>query len=96
MNARELEDQMLTRCMSVARNAWMVADNQREANIFRIAGMVVQSRFPREATNLIQTSENYFLAHPTDKLHASDVVQHGWIASLPRLRDMLSMKLQHH
>ncbi len=95
MNAREIEDHMLNRCMAVARNVPTVANDQQEANVFRVAGMVMRSSFPPAAANLMRASDNYFLAHPGDKLHAAEVVRHGWIFSLPRLRDMLTMKLQH-
>jgi hypothetical protein len=35
---------------------------------FRLAAMVVQSRFPRESKCLMQASEQYFAAHPDEKL----------------------------
>lgn len=93
MNAREMEDKMLARCTTVARSASGAALDQREANVFRVASMVVQSRFPDESTRLMQASEDYFSHHPNDRLPAVDVVRNGWVFSLPRLRDMLSHKL---
>lgn len=93
MTAREAEDNMLVRCTSVARGAAAAAHDQREANVFRVAAMVVQSRFPSESARLMQAGEDYFLLHPRDRLPAADVVRNGWVFSLPRLRDMLSLKL---
>lgn len=61
--------------------------------MFRVAAMVVQSRFPGESARLMQTGEDYFLRHPRDRLPAADVVRNGRVFSLPRLRDMLSLKL---
>ncbi|WP_432262990.1 hypothetical protein [Cupriavidus sp. TMH.W2] len=96
MHSRDVEAAMLNRCEAVARERAASALDQREANVFRLAAMVVQSRFPREATRLMQASERYFAAHPNERLPAQDVVTKGWVVSLPRLRDQLSHTLQLH
>lgn len=96
MTAREAELALLTRCSAVVREAAQSAQDQREANVFRLAAMVVQSRFPSESMRLMQASERYFAAHPDEKLAPADVVRKGWVLSLPRLRDMLSHKLCGH
>lgn len=44
--AREAEAAMLSRCSLVAREAAPLAEDSREANVFRLAAMVVRSRFP--------------------------------------------------
>ena len=93
MTARETEDGMLMRCVAVARSQTLTAQDQRDANVFRVAAMVVHSRLPREANRLMQVSEDYFFHHPADRLPAVVVVRNGWVLSLPRLRDMLSLKL---
>ena len=93
MTARGTERDMLSRCAAVARGTVPVAQDQREANVFRVAAMVVQSRFPRESANLMQASNQYFSNNPNDKLAAANVVLNGWVISLPRLRDMLSLQL---
>lgn len=89
MTARDTESGLLARCMAVARDAGHAAQDQREANVFHLAAMVVQSRFPGESMRLQQASAQYFGAHPTEKLDAAEVVRRGWVISLPRLRDML-------
>ncbi|CAG9183911.1 hypothetical protein [Cupriavidus pampae] len=94
MNAREAEAALLDRCATVARSTLPLARDQREANVFRLASMVVQSRFPGEATQLMGASTAYFAAHPGEQLAAADVVRRGWVSNLPRLRDMLSRQLQ--
>jgi hypothetical protein len=94
MTAREAEGSMLLRCAVVARNPSASAQDQREANVFRLAAMVLQSRLPGEAFRLMRASEDYFSLHPDDRLPAADVVRKGWVFSLPRLRDMLSLKLR--
>ncbi len=96
MAAREVEAALLARCAIAAREMIPVAQDQREANVFRLAAMVVQSRFPRESTGLMQASERYFAQHPDEKLAPAEVVRNGWVLSLPRLRDMLSRQLYGH
>jgi hypothetical protein len=72
------------------------AQDQREANVFRLAAMVVQSRFPSESKSLMLASERYFAAHPNERLAPAEVVRKGWVLSLPRLRDTLSHRLRGH
>ncbi|MDR0441744.1 MAG: hypothetical protein LBI59_12330 [Candidatus Accumulibacter sp.] len=96
MTAREAESALLARCAAVAREVAQSAHDQREANVFRLAAMVVQSRFPGESMRLMRASERYFNLHPNEKLAPADVVRKGWVPSLPRLRDMLSHRLYGH
>ena len=96
MTARDAESALLARCSVVARELAQSAQDQREANVFRLAAMVVQSRFPSESMYLMRASERYFDAHPNERLAAADVVRKGWVLSLPRLRDMLSQRLYGH
>ena len=94
MTARDVELALLVRCSAVARDATQVAHDQREANVFQLAAMVVRSQFPAESKCLAQASERYFAAHPAEQLASAEVVRRGWVMSLPRFRDMLSRQLQ--
>lgn len=94
MTARDVESVLLARCSAVAREAAQGAQDQREANVFQLAAMLVQSQFPAESKCLTQASESYFAAHPNERLASAEVVRRGWVMSLPRLRDMLSRQLQ--
>lgn len=96
MTARDIEAALLTRCTAVAREVAPTAKDQREANVFQLAAMVVRSRFPRESTSLKRASEQYFATHPNERLAPGDVVRNGWVLSLPRLRDMLTHQLYRH
>jgi uncharacterized protein (DUF924 family) len=96
MIARELEAALLTRCTAAAREVVSAAKDQREANVFQLASMVVRSQFPRESTSLMRASEQYFATHPNERLAPGEVVRNGWVLSLPRLRDMLSRQLYRH
>lgn len=93
MTARDVESAMLTRCAIVAREVAPTAQDQREANVFRLASMVVRSEFRRESNSLLLASEKYFATHPNESLLPCEVVRNGWVLSLPRLRDMLSRQL---
>lgn len=93
-DARQREAAMLDRCALAARNASAVtASGAAEANVFRVAAMVMQSRYPAEARSLRTVSDRYFAVHPRDLKSVADVVQAKHVASLPRLRDMLTRKL---
>jgi hypothetical protein len=43
---------------------------------------------------LMAASQDYFDQHPGERLDPEDVVRKGWVASLPRLRDMLREQLR--
>ena len=90
MTARQLESELLARCVAQTNAACEGARDQREANVFRLAAMVLQSRLPKQAELLMRASEVYFSSHSVQPLPAADVLKNGWVVSLPRLRDMLS------
>lgn len=96
MTSRDDERNVLGRCAAAARGDVMAAFDQREANVFRLAAMVLQSRLPVESGRLMHASDQYFRLHPTDKMSSAEVVRKGWVLGLPRLRDMLTMQLRPH
>lgn len=96
MTARDTESVLLARCAVVAQEATQSAQDQREANVFRLAAMVIRSQFPGESMRLRLASERYFASRPNERLAPADVVRKGWVLSLPRLRDMLSHRLCRH
>ena len=83
MTARDGESEMLRRCAAAARAVLPAVQDQKEANVFRLAAMVVQFRFSAESVQLMQVSDRYFAQYPNDKLAAVDV-----------LRDRLSLQLR--
>lgn len=96
MTARDEERKVLDRCAAASRGDVSVAADQREANVFRVAAMVLQSRFPMESARMMAASDQYFRTHPADLVPSAEVVRNGWVWGLPRLRDMLTMQLRHH
>lgn len=97
MDSRDREDAMLNRCTRVAlsTDSSSRAENGREANVFRVAAMVIQSRFPVESQVLMDCAIRYFETHPEDLRPAADVVRNGDVISLPRLRDSLTRKFKY-
>lgn len=93
MDARERERRLLERCVVVAQQPTASACDSAEANVFRLAGSVLRSRLPVEASRLKTASDAYFARHPNEQLPTEEVVRRGLVVSLPRLRDMLSRKL---
>ena len=93
MTAREVEAQWLASCLAAVRSPSAEAQGAQEANVFRVAAMVLASAWPRQAARLKALSDAYFEQHPADKLPVAQVVRNGWVLSLPRLRDMLSRQL---
>jgi hypothetical protein len=96
MTARDTEAALLTRCAQVAQSKGLFAQNQVEANVFRLAAMVLQPQFPAAAAQLRNASNRYFGIRPNEKLPPAEVINRGWVIGLPRLRDMLSHQLRRH
>ncbi len=94
MNSRDDERNLLDRCTAGARDEISDPLDQREANVFRLAAMVLRPRFPVESARLMRASDRYFRQHPAELVPAADVVRKGWVLGLPRLRDMLTMQLR--
>lgn len=87
---RDREEAMLRRCAAAARTTGGAPADAMEANVFRVAAMVMQSRHPTEATRLRGLADRYFASHPKDLMPVARVVDRASMVSLPRLRDMLS------
>jgi len=93
MNARDRENLSLEKCLAAASGALPAAASREEANVFRLAAIVVRSRFPDYADRIATVSEHWFEKHPSDKLPAGEVIRSGWIIGMPRFRDMLNQRL---
>jgi hypothetical protein len=96
MRAREREAHLFARCAKVAGVSGVdgQALDQCEANVFRVAGMVLRSQWPQQAARLLAASEDYFARFPDQRLAAEQVVRRGWLISLPRLRVGLNRLLR--
>ena len=94
MTAPDIEESMLARVVTIARGTSADVKDQTEANVLRMASMLVRSRYPLEAARLMTICDAYFRRFPNDKLPAEDILRNGWVTSLPRLRAMLEVQLQ--
>ncbi len=66
---------MLDRCAAAAVGELDAASDQREANIFRLAALVLGPRFDAENRRLMLASERYFKEHPADVVPSVEVVR---------------------
>jgi hypothetical protein len=92
LSARDQEERLLTRCTAIANGKGRILD-QREANVCRIAAMILGRTLERQALNLAQASDDYFRTHPAQQLEPGEVIRRHWIIGLPRLRDRLTRKI---
>lgn len=95
MDERDREEQLLERCAKVGRGTASCASpsSPMEANAFRVAGMILRSKFPNEADRLLAASQEYFNSNPSELLETAEALRRNWVPGLPRFRDFLSVKL---
>lgn len=84
---------MLERCRQIATTPGDVPRNQAEANVCRLAGMIVRIRYPEAGARLFGAATTYFDDHPEQQVLSEEVVRRGWIINAPRLRDQLERLL---
>ncbi|ALM85300.1 hypothetical protein [Bordetella sp. N] len=93
MDARDKEQTMLDKCIGVAIGQIISAADQVDASIFRLAASALRTYQPKCADALWRASEAYFAAHPGRPLPPAQLILHGHISTLPRLRSMLVRQL---
>lgn len=93
-NARGNEDAMLECCVLIATAALETPRTQAEANVCRVAGMILSRNLQDAGHRLTRAAAAYFEAHPTELLESTETVQRGWIIGLPRFRDRLERMLR--
>lgn len=94
MRARAKESETIQRCLKAALGDLVAPADQREANVFRLASMILRPRFPSESGWLMFISQQYFAHHPSELIESAQIVRNGWVVSLPHLRDTLEHQLQ--
>lgn len=93
MQARDQELETICRSIQAALGRLAAPVDQREANVFRLASMLLRPRFPVESGTLMAVCDRYFSTHPADLIESAQIVRNGWVISLPRLRDLLERGL---
>lgn len=94
MTARETEAAMLECCVMIATGALGAPRTPAEANVCRVAGMILGRHLDDARQRLSQAADAYLAAHPSELLESAETVRRGWIINLPRLRDRLERRLQ--
>lgn len=93
-SARDKEAAMLECCALIATGALEAPRTPAEANVCRVAGMILGRNFQDAGQRLTQAAAVYFAAHPDELLESAETVRRGWIINLPRLRDRLERRLR--
>ncbi len=93
-NARDKEAAMLECCVEIATATLDAPRTPAEANVCRVAGMILSHNLQDARRRLAQAATTYFAAHPSELLESAETVRRGWIINLPRLRDRLERRLQ--
>ena len=93
-NAREAEEVLLTVCLEVAQGVREMPCSAQQANVMRVAAMVIGRSFPASQKRLSAAAARYFEAHPGEEVESAEIVRRGWVSNLPRLRDRLEHKLR--
>jgi len=75
MNARYQESALLSRCAAVAQGDKQPTKDRREANVLRLAALALGCGENRviEFNNLVKASDQYFAAHPDEKMETQEV-----------------------
>ncbi|MCQ9730193.1 hypothetical protein LM497_30085 [Pseudomonas aeruginosa] len=94
MTARDSEAAMLECCALIATGALDAPRTPAEANVCRVAGMVLGRHLHDARQRLAQAAAAYFATHPSELLESAETVRRGWIIDLPRLRDRLERRLR--
>lgn len=94
MTARDNEAAMLECCVLIATGALDAPRTPAEANVCRVAGMILGRHLHDARQRLSQAADAYFADHPSELLESAETVRRGWIINLPRLRDRLERRLQ--
>jgi hypothetical protein len=75
--ARDIEGAMLERCLQIVTTPGAVPRDQAEANVCRLAGVIVDGRYPVAGKRLSDAAATYFADHPEQQVPAAEVVRRG-------------------
>ena len=93
-NPREAEEVMLMSCLEVAQGVRAMPCSAQQANVMRVAAMVIGRSFPASQKRLSAAAARYFEAQPGEEVESAEIVRRGWVSNLPRLCDRLERKLR--
>jgi hypothetical protein len=93
IDPREVEERLLQKAVDVSRGLGSISTIE-EANVLYLASSVILSDYPAESKRLRVACEQHFKQHPEHRVELAEPFRRGWVSSLPRLKDMLQMKLR--
>lgn len=93
MNARDREQNILNACKLIVAGSINVAETDEQANVVNVAAMLCGSADAAASARLHKTAARYFEDHPDARFSTQEVLQRGWIISLPRFRSMLEQQV---
>lgn len=93
LNSRVSEAVLLERCALVVRGDRLAAQDEREANLLRLASMLVRPRRVEASVRLRRAADEFFAAEPAALRETGEMVRLGWVVSLPRFRELLDSRL---
>ena len=96
VSARDAERELGSFCLRLARaeEEAIGPRNAREANVVRVAAMLLRPRHTVSAARPRDAAERYFESRPDERLGSNDVVRAGWLIGLPRFRALLESGLE--
>ena len=93
MNARDTEADLLSRCVRISRGEVESLDDERVANVVRVAAILARPRNPAAADRLREAADAYFARNPDSRRSADELIRLEWLISFPRFREQLDARL---
>lgn len=85
---------MLETCRQIAEGNHIDITSDAQANVVSVAAKLCRSKNEQAARELQDAALHWFEYHPDTELSTQQVIQRGWIISLPRFRSMLDRELK--
>lgn len=93
-DARLQEASLVRQCLDVATTSSLTEEPTcQQAQIFRLAAMLLRSSHPEAALNLQQAYDVHLLKHACIPLPPDAAIKQGWVLGLARFRDTLCRQL---
>ena len=93
VSARETERELINCCCDVAACKTVVI-NEALANVLNISASLLKREFPIPSAAMQAASDLYFATAEHPQLTATQILERGWIISLPRLKNRLAFALK--
>lgn len=92
-DARLYEASVVRHCLDAATSTLVEKPTCQQAQIFRLAAMLLRSSHPEAAGNLLRAYDDHSIEHACVPLPLDNAIDQGWIIGWARFRDTLSRQL---